>query len=114
MFATLEILETVVIDTGLVFTSSEFQNCTDMNGIRHLITAPASNRLAERAMQTLRTGMKKITAGNIEDNLVRFLFQHRITPHTTTGRSPAELLMCRRPRSHLDLLRPNVTDRVSN
>ena len=89
----------------------------DMNGIKHLTTAPyhpASNGLAERAVQTVKTGLKKMTAGNIEDKLARFLFQYRITPHTTTGRSPAELLMGRRPRSHLDLLRPNVTDRVSN
>ena len=88
----------------------------DMNGIKHLTTAPyhpASNGLAERVVQTLKTGLKKMIAGNIENKLARFLFQYRITPHTTTSRSPAELLMGRRPRSHLDLLRPNVTDSVS-
>ena len=35
-----------------------------------------------------------------------------ITPHSTTGVSPAELLMGRRIRSHLDLVRPNLADQV--
>ena len=115
MFATHGIPETIVTDNGSVFTSKEFQQFTDLNGIKHLTTAPyhpASNGLAERAVQTLKTGLKKMTTGNIEDNLARFLFQYRITPHTTTGRSPAELLMGRRPRSQLDILRPNSSDRV--
>ena len=42
----------------------------------------------------------------------RFLFQYRLTPHTTTGVSPAELLMNCRPRSRLDLLHPDVSNRV--
>ena len=116
MFATHGIPETIVTDNGSVFTSKEFNHFTDMNGIKHLTTAPyhpASNGLAERAVQTLKTRLKKITAGNIEDKLARFLFQYRITPHTTTGQSPAELLMGRRPRSYLDILKPNISDRVS-
>ena len=87
-----------------------------MNGIKHLTTAPyhpASNGLAEQAVQTLKTGLKKMTVGNIEDKLARFLFQYRIIPHTTTGQSPAELLIGRRPRSYLDILKPNISDRVS-
>ena len=116
MFATHGIPETIVTDNGSVFTSKEFNHFTDMNGIKHLNTEPyhpASNGLAERAVQTLKTGLKKMTAGNIEDKLARFLFQYRITPHTTTGQSPAELLMGRRPRSYLDILKPNILDRVS-
>ena len=65
-----------------------------MNAIKHLTMAPyhpVSNGLAERAVQTLKTGLKKMTVGNIEDKLACFLFQYRITPHTTTGQSPAEL-----------------------
>ncbi|XP_065906439.1 uncharacterized protein [Dysidea avara] len=36
-----------------------------------------------------------------------------MTPHSTTGVSPAELLLGRRIRSHLDQLQPNLTNRVS-
>ena len=37
---------------------------------------------------------------------------YRITPHSTTGTSPAELLLGRRPRTRLDLLKPNRAERV--
>ena len=86
-----------------------------MNAVKHLTMAPyhpVSNGLAERAVQTLKTRLKKMTVGNIEDKLACFLFQYRITPHTTTGQSPAELLMGRRPRSHLDILKPDISDRL--
>ena len=63
-------------------------------------------------MKTLKIGLKKITSGTLEDRLARFLFQYRLTPHSTTGTSPAELLMGRKPRSTLDLIKPNIADRV--
>ena len=48
------------------------------------------------------------------DHLTRFLFQYRITPHSTTGITPAELLMGRKPKARLDLLKPNVDARVED
>ena len=35
-----------------------------------------------------------------------------MTPQNTTGVSPAELLLGRRPRTRLDLIKPNTADRV--
>ena len=59
--------------------------------------------------------MKKLVATpvDVETKLTQFLFQYRITPHATTGIAPAELLMHRRPKSHLDLLHSSVASRVS-
>ncbi|CAI5640403.1 unnamed protein product [Oreochromis niloticus] len=116
IFATHGLPEAVVTDNGPTFTSGVFQEFMERNGIRHFRTAPyhpASNGLAERAMETLKDGLKKMPGLSIEKRLCRFLFQYRITPHTTTGLSPAELLMGRKPRSHLDLLRPDVGARVT-
>ena len=117
MFATHGLPQTVVSDNGSVFTSSDFEEFMQMNGIRHIRTAPyhpASNGLAERAVQTLKEGLKKLTNGCLETKLSRFLFQYRITPHTTTGQAPAQLLMGRCLRSHLDQLLPDLTSHVQN
>ena len=50
--------------------------------------------------------------GSLKTKLARFLFSYRITPHSTTGVSPAELLMNRQLHTQLNQLRPNLHDRV--
>ena len=115
IFATHGLPETIVSDNGTAFTSMEFADFTRRNGIRHKFTAPyhpSSNGLAERAVQTMKTALKKATAADVETRLICFLFQYRITPHSTTGVSPAELLMGRRPRSHLDYIYPSQGSKV--
>ena len=84
----------------------------EKNGICHLRSAPyhpATNGLAERAVQSFKRSMEKNTDGSIHTRVYRFY--HR-TLHTTTGVPPAELLLGRIPRSHLDLLKPDVSLRV--
>ena len=107
----------LVSDNGSVFTSDEFERFVKQNGIRHVKSAPyhpASNGLVERAVQTFKEFMKKMKGGSIEANVSRFLLQYRITPHSTTGVSPAEMLMGRRPRSCLDLILPDISRRVQS
>ena len=118
IFATHGLPEMFVTDNGTVFTSTEFQTFMQVNGIRHVRSAPyhpASNGLAERAVQTFKMNMKKMSQGSVETRIARFLFHYRITPHTTTGISPAALLFGRRLRSHLDFLKPDfaLESRVS-
>ena len=62
-------------------------------------------------VQTLKRAMKKLT-GSLETRLSRFLFNYRITPQSTTGVSPAELMFNRRLRSRFDLLYPDVSKGV--
>ena len=115
VFATHGIPEIIVSDNGSAFTSSEFEMFTKQNGIRHLKTAPhhpSTNGLAERAVQVFKRGMKKSGPGELKTKLARFLLHYRTTPHATTGTTPAELLMGRSPRTHLDMLRPNISARV--
>lgn len=114
-FATLGLPETVVTDNGSAFTSAEFQEFMHQNGVKHIRTAPyhpASNGLAERAVQTFKSAVKRMTSGTVETKVSRFLFKYRITPHSTTGISPAELIMGRPLRSHLALLQPDLGGRV--
>ena len=95
--------------------SSEFQEFLANNGIKHWKSSPyhpSSNGLAEKAVQIVKQGLKRIKGGSINDRLVKLLFSYRITPHTTTGVSPAQLLMGRNLKSRFDLLKPNVSTRV--
>ena len=115
LFATHGLPEVVVSDNGTAFTSSEFQEFMKKNGIQHLRSAPyhpSSNGLAERGVQIFKEGLKKMTDGDMETRLARLLYHYRITPHSTTGVSPAELLMGRKLRCHLDLLQPDTSSRV--
>ena len=115
MFATHGLPETIVSDNGTVFTSIEFQEFTKRNGIRHVRTAPyhpSSNGQVERAVQTFKEAMKKNSTETLETRVSRFLFHYRITPHSTTGLTPAEMLMGRQLRSHLSLLLPDTSTRV--
>ena len=49
----------------------------------------------------------------VQEKLSKFLFTYRITPQTTTGVAPAQLLMNRCPRSRLDRLFPDLSERVA-
>ena len=97
----------LVSDNGSICTSSEFAAFVGKNGIKHLTSAPyhpASNGLAERAVQTVKGALRKEASGtSLERQLTQFLFRYRLTPHSTTGIAPAELLMGRRPRCRLDI-----------
>ena len=115
VFATHGLPQMIVSDNGASFTSDEFRTFTRKNGIRHVTSAPyhpSTNGQAERAVQTVKQGIKRTPGKTIQERLSKFLFNYRITPHTTTGIPPCELLMKRKLRSKLDLIFPNVHKRV--
>ena len=68
--------------------------------------------MTERAVQSFKVGMKKLTTGSLEARVARFLFTYRITPQMTTGTPPSELLLGHRLRCHLDFIRPNLETKV--
>lgn len=116
MFATHGIPDVVVSDNGTCFVSVEFENFMSDNGIEHIKTAPyhpASNGLAERAVQVFKQGIRNVPGGTIEIKLARFLFRYRTTPQSTTGVAPSELLMGRKLKSHLDMIFPNIKSNVN-
>ena len=84
IFATHGLPEVLVSNNGTPFTSAEFATFTEANGIKHLRSAPyhpASNGLAERAVQTLKAAIKKSGSGvPLEVQISRFLFQYSLTP----------------------------------
>ena len=97
-FAVHGLPETVVTDNGTCFTSDEFSVFMRHNGIKHMQSAPyhpSTSGLAERAVQTLKQGLKKLKQGSIETRVSRFLSSYRTTPQSTTGLSPSEMLFNR-------------------
>ena len=117
LFAQFGIPQMVVTDNGSSFISQEFMSFLKKNGIRHITSAPyhpTSNGLAERAVQTFKSGIKRMQGGSVQEKLSSFLFTYRNTPHSTTGVSPAELLTGRRLRCRLDLLKPDLQAKVGN
>ena len=70
----------------------------EKNGIKHVTSSPyhpSSNGLAERAVQTVKQGLRQVEGFTIKEKVAKFLFKYRITPHSTTGVSPSKLLMGR-------------------
>ena len=111
-FATHGLPQICVTDNGTCFTSDQFKYFLEINGIRHVTSAPyhpATNGCAERAVRTFKNTIKKLkTEESINTTVNRFLFSYRITPQTTTGKSPSELLMNRKLNSRLHILKPDV------
>ena len=77
-----------------------------INGIRHTLIPPdhpASNGAAERAVGILKQALLKDLLDckdgrhhiSLQHKLAIFLLQYRSTPHSTTGRTPAELFLGR-------------------
>ena len=118
LIASFGLREQVVSDNGSRFTCSEFDTFMKFNGIKHILTAPyhpKSNGEAERAVQTFKNSLKaqKMEKGDVQTKLSQFLLCYHNTSNSTTGLTPAELLLKRKVCTRLDLLRPNVAERVS-
>ena len=115
-FAKFGIPVSVVSDNGPCFVSSEFDNFVRLNGIKHIKTAvykPSTNGLAENMVKSFKDYLKTNGEGTLQETIDKFLFRYRVTPHTTTGVSPAKLMFGRELRTIFDLLKPSeIKDRV--
>jgi len=97
IFSTHGLPKMLVTDNGSQFTSAEFETFMQSNGIHHVKSVPyhpASNGLAERAVQVFKEGMKRqLPTDTLETRISKFLMWYRRTPHSTTGVPPAEVLL---------------------
>lgn len=110
VFATHGLCDVVVSDNGTSFVSSETKKFLDANNIRHVTTAPyhpATNGLAERMVQTIKDKLQKMDDLDWNVRIPNLLLGLRVTPCTTTNKTPAELLMNRHLRTLLDTIHPD-------
>ena len=119
LFARFGIPRQLVSDNGAQFTAAQFAEFARNNGVRRIRVAPyhpSSNGAAERAVQTVKGGLKAALrgGGTLSSRLQKFLLAYRVAPHATTGKSPAEMMMGRSIRTRLDLLRPDPESRAQD
>ena len=106
LFATHGIPELLKTDNGPPFTSHSFKVFAKDLGFHHRkITPlwPKANAEAERFMHTLGKAIRTARAEqkDWQKELNIFLRNYRSTPHSSTGKSPAELLMGRQIKTKL-------------
>ncbi|XP_064091616.1 uncharacterized protein K02A2.6-like [Macrobrachium nipponense] len=117
IFATHGLPERIVTDNGPQFTSQEFKEFLNVNGIQHTLSAtyhPSTNGEAERFVQTFKHNMKcrQANSGNVASHIAKFLLSYRTTVNNTTGVTPSYLLMGRRIRNKLDLMYPSLQSQL--
>ena len=119
IFATFGLPKQLVSDNGPQFVSVEFKNFVDRNGIKHIHSAfykPASNGAAERMVQIVKSALNKYVVegrgGSLRQRLDGFLLTYRLTPQSTTGQSPTDIVFKQKVRCKFDLLKPDLKSHV--
>ncbi|XP_062516177.1 uncharacterized protein K02A2.6-like [Corticium candelabrum] len=117
IFARFGIPHQLVSDNGPQCVSAEFNHFMEMNGIKHIRSAPyhlASNGQVERAVQTMKKTLRVMQQeeGSLTRKLSRFLLSYRSTAHSTNGETPSDLFLGRKLRTRLEFLKPSVQEVV--
>ncbi|MGH0159456.1 UNVERIFIED_CONTAM: hypothetical protein FKN15_037301 [Acipenser sinensis] len=109
LFARWGLPDIITTDNGPQFISTDFTTYLAEKAIKHIRTAvyhPQSNGGVERLNQTLKNGIRAyLTEGwQFEAALLQTLLHCRASKHTTTGVSPALLMLGRELQLPLDRL----------
>lgn len=116
VFGRMGLCEEIVSDNGPPFASREFKEFLRNNGIRQILSAPyhpSSNGEAERFVRTFKKGVKCGGRKSRNHACQQFLLSYRSTPHSTTGKTPSEMIFGRRIRTRLDLVKPDLQRKIS-
>ena len=85
-----------------------YRNLWYVPGVVH----PASNGLAEKAVQIIKLEIPNISGGSLGSRLYKFLLQYHVTPQATTKEASCVLLNKRLLRTPLDLVKPDIVENV--
>ncbi|XP_033109336.1 uncharacterized protein K02A2.6-like [Anneissia japonica] len=115
MFARHGLPQVIVSDNGPQFISGEFRDFVEVNGIKHKKVTPKwaqANGEVERQNKSILKRLKiaHTMKKDWKRELTRYLAVYRTTPHPSTGKTPAELLMGRALRTKLPELERVIVD----
>ena len=117
MFATHGIPMTIVSDNGPPFASMEFKQFMNGNGVNHRRVPPyhpSSNGAGENLVRPVKGILEKADkSGSMDTKISKFLASYCNTPLTVTGRTPAEMLLGRSPRTRLSQVHPCLADTLT-
>ncbi|XP_033724551.1 uncharacterized protein K02A2.6-like [Pecten maximus] len=111
IFARYGIPAQVLSDNGPCYSSKEFQKFVEEWDFRHVTSSPGypkSNGMAERAVQTVKSIIRKCKESNQDPHMG--LLAYRTTP-MDNGLSPAEMLMGRQLRCNLPIASDKLNKR---
>jgi transposase len=100
--------DVIVADNGPAFRAEEFKTFCKVNGVELIFSppySPASNGVAERAVQTVKHFLKKTPPECWSTQLDSFLLGHNSTPRAN-GIAPSEYNLGRRPQTLLEKIHP--------
>ena len=98
-------------DNGPQFTSREFTAYLAARGVKHTKSSvywPRGNSAVERFNKTFKSWITDCPPAAFIDEVRKSLAVYRATPHTTTGKSPSELLHGRQMRLNLPVIQPST------
>lgn len=113
-FTTFSLPELVISDNGPPFSSAEFRDFLDRNGVAWGNSPqfhPSSNGICERHVRSIKEMLTremqetKYQGLSFQSKIENVLFNYRTTPRAC-GKSPFELVFKTLPRTKLSLLRP--------
>nr|XP_054770903.1 uncharacterized protein K02A2.6-like [Lytechinus pictus] len=110
--------ESITTDNVPQFTSEQFRRILAVNGIQHRLTTrynPQSNGGVERFNRVIKESLKaNLADGMTFDKAIQTLLRtYRSTPHSLTGKTPAELMLGRNLRMPFNILKPPVSEPAS-
>ena len=119
IFATHGFPESLKTDGGPPFNGTDshtFKQYMQWAGIKHKVVSPddpEANGLAENFMKNLKKtwNIAKMENKSPQQELYNFLRHYRATPHTTTGKAPAELLFNRPYKTRLPQVATDTMDK---
>lgn len=109
IFTRLGYPRTITLDNGRQFVGSEFEQCCKQRGIvlnRTTPYWPQENGLVERQNRSLvkRLKISQALKQDWKRDLLTYLSMYYSTPHSTTGKTPSELMYGRNVRTKLPSL----------